>query len=128
MASFVIVFFFFFQAEDGIRDIGVTGVQTCALPISFVLPDEKLFQEDLHLVGLQFRGFVLVSADIGCTSTRGRLERLPTQALQARRRESPCSSWATATACRRAAVVRISGAAPPARSLPPHLATPPAQG
>src|SRR5438445_2284368 len=26
--------YFFFQAEDGIRDIGVTGVQTCALPIS----------------------------------------------------------------------------------------------
>src|SRR5712692_8126166 len=28
------VFFFFFQAEDGIRDGTVTGVQTCALPIS----------------------------------------------------------------------------------------------
>src|SRR3712207_755388 len=27
--------FFFFQAEDGIRDIGVTGVQTCALPILY---------------------------------------------------------------------------------------------
>src|SRR3712207_7362838 len=27
------VVIFFFQAEDGIRDIGVTGVQTCALPI-----------------------------------------------------------------------------------------------
>src|SRR5207302_2278911 len=27
-------FFFFFQAEDGIRDFHVTGVQTCALPIS----------------------------------------------------------------------------------------------
>src|SRR5690348_17589928 len=27
-------FFFFFQAEDGIRDGRVTGVQTCALPIS----------------------------------------------------------------------------------------------
>src|SRR5216684_6149389 len=27
------VFFFFFQAEDGIRDVAVTGVQTCALPI-----------------------------------------------------------------------------------------------
>src|SRR5256886_11029157 len=27
------VFFFFFQAEDGIRDLTVTGVQTCALPI-----------------------------------------------------------------------------------------------
>src|SRR5215203_5589355 len=30
----MLFFFFFFQAEDGIRDIGVTGVQTCALPIS----------------------------------------------------------------------------------------------
>src|SRR5256884_8879985 len=28
-----ILFFFFFQAEDGIRDVAVTGVQTCALPI-----------------------------------------------------------------------------------------------
>src|SRR5690625_5383411 len=28
------LFFFFFQAEDGIRDGHVTGVQTCALPIS----------------------------------------------------------------------------------------------
>src|SRR5260370_12743185 len=27
------LFFFFFQAEDGIRDSSVTGVQTCALPI-----------------------------------------------------------------------------------------------
>ena len=32
-----VFFFFFFQAEDGIRDIGVTGVQTCALPISIQL-------------------------------------------------------------------------------------------
>src|SRR5258706_3667777 len=29
-----LIFFFFFQAEDGIRDWSVTGVQTCALPIS----------------------------------------------------------------------------------------------
>src|SRR5207245_8751675 len=28
------LYFFFFQAEDGIRDATVTGVQTCALPIS----------------------------------------------------------------------------------------------
>src|SRR5438132_5345667 len=33
-AMLVILFFFFFQAEDGIRDHCVTGVQTCALPIS----------------------------------------------------------------------------------------------
>src|SRR2546427_6503835 len=31
--SIVVSFFFFFQAEDGIRDLTVTGVQTCALPI-----------------------------------------------------------------------------------------------
>src|SRR5207302_5602312 len=31
---FYFFFFFFFQAEDGIRDFHVTGVQTCALPIS----------------------------------------------------------------------------------------------
>src|SRR5437588_4245009 len=31
---FLFFFFFFFQAEDGIRDHCVTGVQTCALPIS----------------------------------------------------------------------------------------------
>src|SRR2546427_4211876 len=30
---YICVFFFFFQAEDGIRDLTVTGVQTCALPI-----------------------------------------------------------------------------------------------
>src|SRR3712207_8237560 len=35
-----VYFCFFFQAEDGIRDIGVTGVQTCSLPIlrDFVIP------------------------------------------------------------------------------------------
>src|SRR5207245_3527302 len=31
---YIIFYFFFFQAEDGIRDATVTGVQTCALPIS----------------------------------------------------------------------------------------------
>src|SRR5256885_9126827 len=35
--SRVLFFFFFFQAEDGIRDYKVTGVQTCALPISDTL-------------------------------------------------------------------------------------------
>src|SRR5256885_3961676 len=34
----VLTFFFFFQAEDGIRDYKVTGVQTCALPISYRHP------------------------------------------------------------------------------------------
>src|SRR5690606_40216704 len=35
-------FFFFFQAEDGIRDFHVTGVQTCALPIyAFLLVNDR---------------------------------------------------------------------------------------
>src|SRR3712207_6994613 len=34
LERFLDTLLFFFQAEDGIRDIGVTGVQTCALPIS----------------------------------------------------------------------------------------------
>src|SRR5258707_3926803 len=36
----IVAVFFFFQAEDGIRDIGVTGVQTCALPIYSGCPGE----------------------------------------------------------------------------------------
>src|SRR3712207_7741885 len=40
--------FFFFQAEDGIRDIGVTGVQTCALPIcgDIVSPEGDVMLDD----------------------------------------------------------------------------------
>src|SRR5258707_9746961 len=37
--------FFFFQAEDGIRDIGVTGVQTCALPICVFTEAERAYCE-----------------------------------------------------------------------------------
>src|SRR2546422_4990819 len=36
------IFFFFFQAEDGIRDVAVTGVQTCALPISLPRPRREI--------------------------------------------------------------------------------------
>ena len=37
-----VLFFFFFQAEDGIRDYKVTGVQTCALPIWFSVWELKV--------------------------------------------------------------------------------------
>ena len=43
--------FFFFQAEDGIRDIGVTGVQTCALPIKAIL---KLFGTENYKDKIKF--------------------------------------------------------------------------
>src|SRR5690606_458972 len=44
--------FFFFQAEDGIRDFHVTGVQTCALPI-LLSPEVELTGDTQVLVRLQ---------------------------------------------------------------------------
>src|SRR2546427_8589717 len=52
------LFFFFFQAEDGIRDLTVTGVQTCALPIScsdncvqYARASSNKLERDVLLVG-----------------------------------------------------------------------------
>src|SRR5207245_5574832 len=49
----VAVCYFFFQAEDGIRDATVTGVQTCALPISErrAQPGRRRRQRSLHPPG-----------------------------------------------------------------------------
>src|SRR5256886_4224294 len=41
--SDIALVFFFFQAEDGIRDLTVTGVQTCALPIWFTESPQSEF-------------------------------------------------------------------------------------
>src|SRR3712207_8274666 len=49
--------FFFFQAEDGIRDIGVTGVQTCALPISAA--DREALRRGMRFA---IRGATLINA------------------------------------------------------------------
>src|SRR5699024_12168296 len=57
-----IILFFFFQAEDGIRDRNVTGVQTCALPILADAIDRTgpvVGDED---------GAILVEQDIGGTA------------------------------------------------------------
>src|SRR3712207_8714763 len=50
MTKSIYYVFFFFQAEDGIRDIGVTGVQTCALPIFCreLIIDLSRCQHDRH--------------------------------------------------------------------------------
>src|SRR5207237_1757466 len=48
--------FFFFQAEDGIRDSSVTGVQTCALPISFWTGLGKLYASILFKPDSQPKG------------------------------------------------------------------------
>src|SRR3990167_3135900 len=41
---------FFFQAEDGIRDLTVTGVQTCALPIWLEEVKKALYAADVNLI------------------------------------------------------------------------------
>src|SRR2546430_9187051 len=46
--SLVFVGFFFFQAEDGIRYLTVTGVQTCALPISWIKDFRWIGAQILH--------------------------------------------------------------------------------
>src|SRR3989449_9105833 len=45
--------FFFFQAEDGIRDVAVTGVQTCALPILFQELSDRLDKQLAQLGDLE---------------------------------------------------------------------------
>src|SRR2546427_8612459 len=59
--SCFIVVFFFFQAEDGIRDLTVTGVQTCALPISCVreLPMLDAFSARQNQHGIQVIGLAV---------------------------------------------------------------------
>src|SRR5690349_24158406 len=63
-----VMFFFFFQAEDGIRDLYVTGVQTCALPILEVMqgkgqvePDEDVLED-----GIAFAGVAKFPARVKC--------------------------------------------------------------
>src|SRR2546422_9182026 len=51
------VFFFFFQAEDGIRDVAVTGVQTCALPICIGVRMHWLYFDDHSPLALEKAGF-----------------------------------------------------------------------
>src|SRR3712207_9562412 len=81
---------FFFQAEDGIRGIGVTGVQTCALPISGLAPPSLVLASTVAFLlseladlgvytPLQRRGLILAVAassvvEIGRASCRERVQ------------------------------------------------------
>src|SRR2546430_5850300 len=47
-----ILYFFFFQAEDGIRDLTVTGVQTCALPIYDIIDSEAARKEHQRFIAI----------------------------------------------------------------------------
>src|SRR2546427_6682367 len=52
IAACSVTIIFFFQAEDGIRDLTVTGVQTCALPILFAQQGDKPGQARANSQGL----------------------------------------------------------------------------
>ena len=70
-------FFFFFQAEDGIRDTSVTGVQTCALPIlapyctAILVPAGKL-DPGVIIISVGFN-LILPPLEIGRASCRERV-------------------------------------------------------
>src|SRR5256885_13197877 len=62
--------FFFFQAEDGIRDYKVTGVQTCALPISAADFERDRVEctpkkQSLDETCLRDKGWLPLSGDVG---------------------------------------------------------------
>src|SRR5207248_10704467 len=63
------IFFFFFQAEDGIRDRTVTGVQTCALPISPPLAQTVIARVDLMPLE-EDRALAVVTTDAGWITVR----------------------------------------------------------
>src|SRR2546430_7949345 len=58
-------FFFFFQAEDGIRDLTVTGVQTCALPILIGKTIDAYFKKVNAEGGINGRKINFISYDDG---------------------------------------------------------------
>src|SRR3712207_8043636 len=62
---------FFFQAEDGIRDIGVTGVQTCALPISCVLALKEFPRVNAYIDGDDIVYHDFVHLGIAVSTDRG---------------------------------------------------------
>src|SRR5688572_31551911 len=87
--------FFFFQAEDGIRDLTVTGVQTCALPISAVHADRgrcldprlaRRHHGDGHAAQLRLGGGIEL-AEITTGRRAGTVARRPTEIGRASCRE-----------------------------------------
>src|SRR2546429_3881503 len=61
--TWCLLVFFFFQAEDGIRDVAVTGVQTCALPI--LVSRLRLPLEHVRVVALSPDGRLLAASGTG---------------------------------------------------------------
>src|SRR2546422_5135361 len=84
--------FFFFQAEDGIRDVAVTGVQTCALPI-FMLNQDDFAKGRDRRKGEGCRVWVSTVQDITAIAARVRATGWP---LDREPSETPWGDWAFA--------------------------------
>src|SRR5688572_9023567 len=102
-----ILFFFFFQAEDGIRDLTVTGVQTCALPVNEGRPNiaDHIKSGEISLV---------------INTPLGRVSRFDEQAIRraALQYNVPCVTTMTgAQALVEAIAASAAGATPNVRSL-----------
>src|SRR5688500_20264350 len=77
-----VMVFFFFQAEDGIRDYKVTGVQTCALPISVAQIAYECGFSDLSTFHRAFKARFGETPEIGRASCRERAEMMGVGAVE----------------------------------------------
>src|SRR2546425_9915535 len=89
MLVYCFCFFFFFQAEDGIRDKLVTGVQTCALPISIGIlsaargaetPDAVVQPEELAAALMDWSRQLLQGVEVIMPGTAPKILREATRA------------------------------------------------
>src|SRR2546430_16227734 len=79
--------FFFFQAEDGIRDLTVTGVQTCALPILLAINADTLDKAEQVLKSAEAgarAGLNKTAADVNRAQTEVNLRRQEAVTLRGR--------------------------------------------
>src|SRR2546422_805710 len=72
LSTLLFAHFFFFQAEDGIRDVAVTGVQTCALPIfCSVYSDDRDFLRQCVLAIAPYHGRIYIGSEKVAGQTMG---------------------------------------------------------
>src|SRR5690606_40112711 len=86
--------FFFFQAEDGIRDFHVTGVQTCALPIYFSNKDFVTLLTKTSVHWADSNTAIVSSKGLSCLSSHSASGNIPsiTSRSEERRVGKECRS------------------------------------